>query len=42
MMEYNIDNEKDVVEFFHSNGKPMFDDAKCFDNHVEKIPIMMK
>ena len=42
MMEYNIDNEKDIVELFHSNGNPMFDDPKFFDNNVEKIPIGMK
>jgi len=39
--EYEIKNEKEIVELFNSNGEHMLYDLEFFDTYVEKIPIGM-
>ena len=39
---YEREKEKEFIEMFDSNGKPMFDDPELFNTYVEKFPIGMK
>lgn len=39
---YGTQKEKEFEKMFDSNEKPFFNDPKCFETYVEKIPIGMK
>ena len=39
---YDTKKEKKIVEFFNSNGDPMFEDTKFVDTYVHKMPIGME
>jgi hypothetical protein len=37
--EYDIEKEKEMVEFFDSNGEPMFDDLEFLTLMLRKFPL---